>query len=510
MGTIINYWHQQRLHMQLAILSAIVIAATLIIGTIFTAQKQVELAYARIQQDALVLSKNIATTGAYQILTQNYAALEELLINSAKFPNVANIIVTNTLGQSLGNVANINNAIQVKYDLAHITIPHQVIASAEPSLIKDEYTMQLWRPISTSTNLGWLYVNYDLTSLNNIRFAIWRDNIIASIYTIAIDFLILLLILRMPIRALNKTCELASKMDRLEGNVVNIPNSCKELNALANAINHASATLHQQHIDIQHAMQSAEQANAAKSNFLANMSHEIRTPMTSIIGNAKILKELKNLSSEQQENGLSSILRNSEHLMKIINDILDISRIEANKMEMVVENVNLPTMLDYITSVFTHAVHTKNIEYRCTIDCNVPNVIVCDELRLRQVLINIIGNAIKFTNQGCVQINIQRQAPALLNFSVTDTGIGMNAAQLDSIFDAFTQADASTTRVYGGTGLGLTITKKLVELLGGTISVTSQFGVGSTFSICLPVQEVASTSTNSQPQCNNQEVTCPA
>ena len=229
----------------------------------------------------------------------------------------------------------------------------------------------------------------------------------------------------------------------------------------------------------------ANVANEAKSAFLANMSHEIRTPLTAIIGYAEDMLDHSNID-EQDHQSIVTITRNGKHLLKIINEVLDISKIESGKLETELLDVSLFSILNDIQSLLKLPIEEKGLKFDVIYDFPLPEYIHTDPTRLKQILLNLCYNAIKFTSQGHVSVNVALDSTKnLLTFIIRDTGIGMNERQLERIFDTFTQGDSSTTREFGGTGLGLCISKILAELLGGTIAAESIPDLGSAFTITI-------------------------
>ncbi len=240
--------------------------------------------------------------------------------------------------------------------------------------------------------------------------------------------------------------------------------------------------------ELERANEAAQAASKAKSDFLATMSHEIRTPMNAILGMADLLAEGE--LPEEQKEYVDILRRNGNHLLTIINDVLDLSKIEVGKLELESIPFDLPEVVERVTEMMVVRAHQKGLELIYRIDSNVPRVLEGDGNRLRQILTNLIGNAVKFTEKGEILLEIslprERKNPQAadmmeIQFTVRDTGIGIPADKREEIFAAFTQVDSSTTRRFGGTGLGLNICKKMVELMGGKIWVESEPGKGSKF-----------------------------
>jgi two-component system sensor histidine kinase/response regulator len=238
----------------------------------------------------------------------------------------------------------------------------------------------------------------------------------------------------------------------------------------------------------------AEEASRAKSEFLANMSHEIRTPMNAILGYVDLLCEA-GTTAEERTRYVTTIRNSGEHLLTLLNDILDLSRIEAARLDVQPAPFSPAELAREIVDLFATGARERGLSLVLEVDAATPAAIESDPHRVRQVLINLVGNALKFTHQGGVRVVVRpERAPAVaprLRFEVIDSGIGVEPSQIEAIFEPFNQADTSSTREYGGAGLGLTIAKRLAELLGGEIEVESARGKGSLFSLCLPQAAVA-------------------
>ena len=272
----------------------------------------------------------------------------------------------------------------------------------------------------------------------------------------------------------------------------------KHIHYLEVKVKQRTAEIEKTNEELKYAKIEADKANEAKSAFLANMSHEIRTPLNSIIGFSELLSH--SIEDPKHKSYIDTINVSGNSLLLIINDILDLSKIEAGKVEVHDKPVNIKQIFKEIEMMFLQKKQTKGIEFFLEIHDDVPDVILFDEVRIRQILLNLVGNAIKFTEKGHVKVSIKtlptstRASGSIdLQLIVEDTGIGIAASETKRIFEPFTQISGQSIKKYGGTGLGLSITKKLVEMLNGTLSVESAQGKGSTFYIEFPNVQIAAT-----------------
>jgi signal transduction histidine kinase/CheY-like chemotaxis protein len=291
------------------------------------------------------------------------------------------------------------------------------------------------------------------------------------------------------LQALNEKLQAQSEALQSQSNELQALN--KELMAQTDELQALNQELYAQRVyehlaraDAEQARQEAERANQAKSIFLATMSHEIRTPMNGVLGMASLLANTR--LTQEQRDYLETIINSGEALLNVINGILDFSKIESGKLEIDEHEFDLRQCVEEVLDLFVKKADELHIDLVCDIDQEIPQWLMADSHRLRQVLINLVGNAVKFTHKGEVFIGVKPlesvDGKLNLQFTVRDTGIGIPAEKVSKLFQPFSQVDSSTTRRYGGTGLGLVISKRLVELMGGTIMVESEPGVGTAFS----------------------------
>lgn len=427
---------------------------------------------------------------------------------------------------------------------SHIRWTSDALTVAVPiRRLPEDSNLQIPDSQSTATTnvVGYIYLVYSLDGFNEMLVTHVRTSLIVTSIVIVVGIGLTVLMVRKLLRPIEDLATTAWGISTGDLSRRAREEAKGEIGVLARSFNHMAdvicshaANLENQVADrttaLADALHHAEAANVAKSEFLANMSHEIRTPMTAILGYADLIKEGCPASCEygsgEMQDALDTIHRNGHHLLQIINDILDLSKIEAGKLEMEVVQFSAVQLACDIKSLMRVRAETKRLNLKVQFATPMPEKVQTDPMRLRQILVNLIGNAIKFTETGEVRMvvyygdQVDAELLALcrdndrhdlgeemplklgqpyLRFDVIDTGIGMDSEQVSRLFRPFAQADSSMARRFGGTGLGLSISRRLAQMLGGTVSVTSQPNQGSTFRVVIPVEVSASSGRVEQP-----------
>ena len=495
----------RRLRHQLALLTALVLLITIAVYACYSANEQSLFAQNGAELEMAALAENIALTGTDFILIKDFVGIEGLLVRTAGLRNILRLRITDAQGKLLSDVARKpGGKPEVRFGSRTLDVPSAVNAAAHIDYntpdrgwryqlgLGDPGQMVVWQPIFSGTLLGWVVVDYDLTTTAEIRKHIWSDSLSAGAIAIIASILLLLLFLKRPMGALQSATDFAARLDVSRGGQLPVFRGTAEIESLDIALNNASSRLFDQEQALLASTSAADQANQAKSAFLATMSHEIRTPMNGVIGMIDVLHQTS-LQGYQVE--MVDLIRESAFsLLDIIEDILDFSKIEAGKLEIERASMSLVDVVEKACGLLDHLAARKGVELTLFIDPAIPEAVLGDSLRLRQVLVNLASNAIKFSSgqqrpgQVSVRAMLAGHGPdrVTVALQVTDNGIGMDDETQARLFTPFTQADTTTTRRFGGTGLGLAISRHLVDLMGGEVTVQSALDKGSTFTVRLP------------------------
>ena len=486
-------------------MSALLIVAAMITFTYLVVEKEAKTLSLELQKQAVALAENLAASTASYIVVKDYTTLESILMRAAEFPSILDMQVMNEGGQLLGDVyRDAEGQITVRYnkDMEPPT------GRIERRIRIQDGDMVVWQPVVLGDLVGWIRTRYTMERISELKAQIWNHNIWVGSIVAIVTVLLLSLYLRKPVMVIERSTEFADQLDVYAGREIPVNHSYYELTKLTTALNRTSKNLQakdeainqkireQQQLtddlelrvldrtaELSVARDEAINANRSKSEFLANMSHEIRTPLTAVIGFAESLLD-SSQSMEERVDSINRIIHAGKHLLRIINEILDLSKIEANRLEVECIPFSLVDVFRDIYSLVKLMAMEKGLEFKVQCDFPMPAMIKSDPVRLKQILINLCNNAIKFTNEGSVTVKVSCDVEAeKLTVKVIDSGIGLTREQITKLFKPFSQADASTTRKYGGTGLGLHLSKQLAEKLGGDLLVESVLDMGSSFTM---------------------------
>ena len=452
-------------------------------------------------QQATALAFNLAVSSNSHLLEKDFAIIETLLLKANGFKDLYSATVVSAEGKVLAQVLRDSKThnLSPRYDVGRLRVPKR---DSGTQLFSSDRYLTVIEPIESGRTIGHVVLEYDLTPLQTRQSELIERNILLAVILIFPAALALWLFIRKTIQELNSLTDFAQRMVKDQGIEHATSPTSRELAMLHRTLNWASVTLQKKNRALEVAKLKADKSNDLKSQFVANMSHEIRTPLNGILGLTEITLGNSALAEKPRRN-LELIQLSAEHLLRVVNDILDFSKIDANRLDMDPQPFELRLNVQAMVKMVSSAYAKPSVVTVLDIDPAVPDRLLGDCPRIMQVLNNLLSNALKFTERGQVSLTItarpvsekNSQSRCKIHFAVRDTGMGISESAHTEIFKAFSQAEPGTARKYGGTGLGLTITQRLLELMNSRIHLWSQEGVGSEFSFTLelPVVEQQTT-----------------
>ena len=426
----------------------------------------------------------LASVGPEPIFFRDFLRLETLARNAIDDPSTVHVVFLDNDGRSM--TRSIDSDDPAVLDAVDRLDAFDSAAIADLLVAGSELREVSQPVISEGVRLGEVRLVYSLEPAQENTRRFMFDASIAALIVLALVLVTTLIVFRRkvrhPLRDLTiKTQALADGRFDDEFDV----RRRDEIGVLQQAFNEMASELRETVVGLERAKDDAERADRVKTEFLANMSHEIRTPLNAVLGLSDLLLD-SNLTDDQREL-VVTMHRSGDALLEMLNEILDYSKLEHGRLELDVEPFDLGELVESTAELFGAVVGEKQITLETHVDEELPRFVAGDEGRVRQVLVNLVGNAVKFTDQGGVRVSVTAAGGDRVVFTVEDSGIGLDPAEVDALFEPFRQADSTTTRVFGGTGLGLAISQSLVDMMGGSIRATGEVGVGATFSFEVPL-----------------------
>lgn len=490
MKTIKNVNHRPSLGTQLLVLGIGMVLSLSLAFTWINTQTQSDELKEVFTEQAKALAYNLAVSSNSHLLEKDFAVIETLLLKADGFQDLYSGTITDPQGQVLAQVARDDGTdhLSSQYGVDHI----RVESSGETRLLLSERFLTVIEPIKSDHLIGLVILEFDLSPLQTRQAELIERNVLLAAVLIFPAALVLWLFIRKTILELRSLTDFAQVMVKEQGVQHEQQPASQELAMLHTTLNWASATLHTSKLALEAAKLKADKSNDLKSQFVANMSHEIRTPLNGILGMTEVTLGNQTLP-EQARGNLELIHQSAEHLLRVVNDILDFSKIDANRLDMDPQPFSLRAAVQATVNMVQSAYAKPGVDVVLNISPALPDRFVGDCPRIMQVLNNLLSNAMKFTEQGQVTLDIalapdfttSASENCRVHFAVRDTGTGISESARSEIFKAFSQAEPGTARKYGGTGLGLTITQRLLELMGSHVHLWSEEGLGSEFSFVL-------------------------
>jgi len=461
-----------------AVLMIIIVIMVIIICSILVNRILKDIVKERIENEAQIILDNIViSTRSILKYGENKDDIMELIKQTASYELIDRIVFCNSEQKVLVS----NNRLDVGTFIDNMCVSNIAFTEATTASHFDanEHQYEIAMSISEDENLGIMYMMLDS---QNVRNMINNSTISIMIAIVTIVLLVVLVISivmnKQIIHPLKVIRESTEKVIRNDFNNPIELNRTDEFNDLEKAFNNMINYVKHSMVSLEKEKSFAEQSSKEKMNFLARMSHEIRTPLNSIIGFSSLLLEKKTSSEDKKE--LEIIINASNHLINVVDEILKISRIEKNQLALENKPYSISKVIQQIRHMFEMQAVNKELNFTTSVDDNVPSVLVGDSFRIKEIIINLVGNAMKFTSSGAITVHASYEMP-FLSIAVSDTGVGIPKEKQKLIFEPFEQSDQSVSRLYGGSGLGLAISKKIAELMGGNIILNSDGVNGSTF-----------------------------